>query len=88
MSIYHALLIKQNECMKSISKQNSKLRIHSKPDRNQSELTVCIVCFCSRKHNAIAMLKHISTYRSEKEQARSAHENRTASKATPKGPCC
>ena len=42
------------------------------------------VCFCSRKHNAIAMLKHISTYRSEKEQDRSAHENRTPGKAPPK----
>ena len=27
--------------MKSFRKQNSKLRIHSKPDRNQSKLTVC-----------------------------------------------
>ena len=27
--------------IKSFSKQNSKLRIHSKPDRNQSKLTVC-----------------------------------------------
>ena len=27
--------------MKSFSKQNSKLIIHSKPDRNQSKLTVC-----------------------------------------------
>ena len=26
---------------KVLSKQNSKLRIHSKPDRNQSKLTVC-----------------------------------------------
>ena len=24
-----------------LSKQNSKLRIHSKPDRNQSKLSVC-----------------------------------------------
>ena len=38
------------------------------------------VCFCSRKHNAIAMLKHISTYRSEKEQDRSAQENWTPGK--------
>ena len=30
--------------MKSFIKQNTKLRIHSKPDRNQSKLTVCIVC--------------------------------------------
>ena len=29
--------------IKKISKQNSKLRIHSKPDRNQSKLTVCTV---------------------------------------------
>ena len=28
--------------IKSFSKQNSKLRVHSKPDRNQSKLTVCI----------------------------------------------
>ena len=27
--------------IKSFSKQNSKLRIHSKPDRNQSKLTMC-----------------------------------------------
>ena len=27
--------------VKSFSKQNSKLRIHSKPERNQSKLTVC-----------------------------------------------
>ena len=27
--------------VKSFSKQNSKLRIHSKPDRNQLKLTVC-----------------------------------------------
>ena len=27
--------------IKSFSKQNSKWRIHSKPDRNQSKLTVC-----------------------------------------------
>ena len=27
--------------IKSFSKQNSKLRIHSKLDRNQSKLTVC-----------------------------------------------
>ena len=29
--------------MKSFSKQNFKLIIHSKPDRNQLKLTVCIV---------------------------------------------
>ena len=29
--------------IKSFSKQNSKLRIHSKPDRNQSKLTVLLV---------------------------------------------
>ena len=29
--------------MKSFSKQNSKLIIHTKPDKNQSKLTVCIV---------------------------------------------
>ena len=29
--------------IKSFIKQNSKLRIHSKPDRNQSKLTVCSV---------------------------------------------
>ena len=27
--------------IKSFSKQNSKLILHSKPDRNQSKLTVC-----------------------------------------------
>ena len=30
--------------IKSFSKQNSKLRIYSKPDRNQSKLTVCSGC--------------------------------------------
>ena len=42
--------------IKSFSKKNSKLRIHSKPDRNQSKLTVCIGCinccliFYRKKH--------------------------------------
>ena len=31
-----------NNNIKSFCKQNSKLRIYSKPDRNQSKLSVCI----------------------------------------------